>query len=234
MGAHETAQLQALLDERLRGRAGLRVLEAGCGSTSHVRLPPGTTLVGIDISQQQLDRNPRLAERIRGDIQAYDLGTATFDAIICWDVLEHLPHPERALERFVRALRPDGLLVLALPHAFSFKGLVTKLTPHAFHVWFYRRILGQPLAGTEDRAPFPTFMRASIAPRRIVRFAETHGLARELVLLYEGGVQTRVRGKSRVADLAFAALGRVSRAASRGHYDANHSDAILVLRKASR
>jgi 2-polyprenyl-3-methyl-5-hydroxy-6-metoxy-1,4-benzoquinol methylase len=178
MGAQETAQLQAVLDDRLRGRAGLRVLEAGCGSTSHVRLPPDATLVGIDISQKQLDRNARLAERIRGDVQAHDLGVASFDVIICWDVLEHLPYPERALERFVRALRPDGLLVLALPHALSFKGMVTKLTPHAFHVWFYRRILGQPLAGTEDRAPFPTFMRAAIAPHRLVRFAEAHGLVR--------------------------------------------------------
>ena len=232
MGASETAQLQAVLDELLQGRDQLRVLEAGCGSTSHLRLPAGATLVGIDISEKQLARNTRLDERILGDVQAHDLGVETFDVIICWDVLEHLPQPVRALDRFVRAIRPGGVIVLALPHARSLKGLVTKATPHAFHVWFYRRILGQPLAGTEDRAPFPTFMRSAIVPDRIVQFAAAHQLDARLVLLYEGGVQLRVRRKSRLADLAFAAVGRLSRAASRGAYDANASDAIIVLRKA--
>ena len=234
MGAPETAQLQAVLDELLHGRDQLRVLEAGCGSTSHVRLPEGATLVGIDISEKQLARNTRLDERILGDLQVHDLGVETFDVIICWDVLEHLPEPERALERFVRAIRRDGVIVLALPHARSLKGLVTKATPHAFHVWFYRRILGKPLAGTDDRAPFPTFMRNSIIPDRIVQFAAAHGLHDELVLLYEGGVQLGVRRKSRLVDLAFDVVGRVSRAATRGAYDANQTDAILVLRKANR
>ena len=233
MGANENAQLQEVLDDFVRGRSNLRVLEAGCGSTSHVRLPADATLVGIDISEKQLARNTRLHERILGDVQTHDLGDATFDVIICWDVLEHLPHPDQALERFVRAIRPGGLIVLALPHAFSFKGLVTKATPHLVHVLFYRHVLGQKLAGTQDRAPFPTFMRSSIAPNRIVRFASEHGLHDELVLLYEGNVQLRVRKQNRLADLAFDVLGRVSRAVSRGAYDANHSDAIIVLRKSA-
>ena len=39
----------------------------------------------------------------------------TFDAVICTQVLEHLAHPQAALEEFHRVLRPGGRLFLTAP-----------------------------------------------------------------------------------------------------------------------
>jgi Methyltransferase domain len=43
-----------------------------------------------------LDEIHRLIERELGDIESYDLPAEDFDVVVCWNVFEHLPHPERA------------------------------------------------------------------------------------------------------------------------------------------
>src|SRR5215469_10920312 len=91
--------LQDLVDKQLDGRA-VRLLEAGCGSASHIHFGSDIWITGIDISQKQLDRHLSLNEKILGDIQRYDLAPRSFDAIICWDVLEHLQQPNLALRKF--------------------------------------------------------------------------------------------------------------------------------------
>ena len=68
--------LQQELDQRLAGRAGLRVLEAGSGSISRLRFPDGSYLIGIDVSEVQLRKNPYLREKLLGDIETYDLRQA--------------------------------------------------------------------------------------------------------------------------------------------------------------
>ena len=47
------------------------------------------------------------------DTQGY--GEASFDVILCLDVLEHLPDPTQAVQDFSRWLRPGGLLVVSAP-----------------------------------------------------------------------------------------------------------------------
>ena len=79
----------------------LIVLEAGCGTKGYIQLPKSVYKVGIDISEKQLDQNNELAEKVLGDIQYFDFPENKFDVIVCWDVLEHLPHPELAINRFI-------------------------------------------------------------------------------------------------------------------------------------
>src|SRR4051812_43966697 len=93
-------QLKTTLDRLLEGKQIEHVLEAGCGSASHISIAADACLTGIDISEKQLARNQALDEKILGDVQSYALPESRFDVIICWDVLEHLPHPELALENF--------------------------------------------------------------------------------------------------------------------------------------
>jgi SAM-dependent methyltransferase len=38
-----------------------------------------------------------------------------YDTVLCSEVLEHLPHPERAVTELCRVLRPDGCLILSVP-----------------------------------------------------------------------------------------------------------------------
>jgi len=226
----EIETVQAIVDAAApRGRQR-RVLEAGCGSLSHLTLH-GDRVTGIDISKEQLARNAALAEKIHGDLERYPLPAAAYDLVISWDVLEHLPAPERALENLARALAPGGLMILALPNRDSIKGLVTRLTPHAFHVWAYRQLWGVERAGEGDRAPFRTFLRPATSARAIREFADRHGLVTRSAIAYESLMQQKLRRDHRLADLAFGLAGVLVRGASFGRVDPIPSDLLFVLER---
>lgn len=226
-------ELQHTLDTLRAGREQLQVLEAGCGSSSHFDPGPGAHLVGVDISAKQLDRNAALDEKIVGDIQALDLDGRQFDVVVCWDVLEHLPQPQRALECLAAATRPGGVLILALPNALSLKGLVTKLTPYRAHVAVYRVVFGNPGAGTEDQGPFHTYMRLAIAPRRVIRAAVARGFSLVYLARYESPMQKEVRRKYPPVNLLWSAGAALGRALTAGRFEPGVTDVVLVLRRGS-
>ena len=82
------------------------VLDVGCGSKKY----PGA--VGVDVSADtdadvvlDLDRPP------------YDgLETASFDQVLCQDVLEHVAEPVRVMEELHRVTRPGGRIHVRTPH----------------------------------------------------------------------------------------------------------------------
>lgn len=51
----------------------------------------------------------------REDVTALSLASASVDAVVTMDVLEHVPDYPRALAEFARVLRPGGVLVLTVP-----------------------------------------------------------------------------------------------------------------------
>ncbi len=53
------------------------------------------------------------------DLKHEMLPARTFDAVICFDVLEHIPHPAQAVARIGAALRAGGLLFLHAPFGFD-------------------------------------------------------------------------------------------------------------------
>jgi SAM-dependent methyltransferase len=222
--ADALAAVQRIVAGHNAGR--LRVLEAGCGSLPReIDLGDDVHLVGIDISEDQLRRNEALDERVLGDLQTHAFAPAEFDLVLCWNVLEHLPQPERALDNFRRATSPGGLIVLKLPNVLSAKGLVTKFTPHGFHVWVYRRLLHYPNAGKEGYTPFRTFLRWSTAPHGLVAYARRHGLA-----TYEADRQTALRSRLRLTGRPWRALTRLVRSASRSRLDLEGTEVVAVLR----
>jgi SAM-dependent methyltransferase len=209
----------------LGNRTTIKLLEAGCGSATHIRFNPEVKSVGIDISREQLERNTVIQEKILGDIQTYPLPEAEFDIVICWEVLEHLPRPKEALLNMFKTVKPDGLVILAFPNLISFKGLATKYTPHWFHRFAYQ------LMKYKSR-PFPTYFRWAIIPSRVRGFAEEHGLTAVSYNLSEGRFQRRVRDRFRTIDWAFAAVNSLLRVASFGKFPSLYNDAcFLILRK---
>src|SRR5713226_2324160 len=117
------AELQHIVDEYLIPERTFTVLEAGCGSMSQIQFGHNINLVGIDISEKQLERNPALDRKILGDLHTYPLCHSSFDIIICWNVLEHLQDPRKALDNLLNACKPNGLIILAFPNLFSLKGI---------------------------------------------------------------------------------------------------------------
>lgn len=227
----ELTALQALVDDFVGGKDSVSVLEAGCGSTSYVTMGLRARVTGLDISAKQLERHPELDERILGDVETYPLERDHFDLIVCWDVLEHLRHPRRAVANLACSLGPGGLLVLALPNVLSLKGLITKFTPHAFHVWVYRRLFGWPDAGTDDRGPFRTFLRFEAAPEPMQRFAGEHGLAVDLFAAYESWSQQELRRRFRLTGRAWRTVRGAVAGLTAGRVTPELTDYILVLRK---
>jgi len=51
------------------------------------------------------------------DITAIPESDASFDAILCSEVLEHVPDPVKVLDEFERLLKPGGTLILTAPFA---------------------------------------------------------------------------------------------------------------------
>jgi len=225
-------QVQETVDRLLAGRDSIKVLEAGCGSILFLRFPEPAHVTGVDISKKQLDRNPRLHERIVGDLQTCELPREAFDVVVCWNVLEHLPQPELAVTRLAAALGPGGVLVLACPNPRSLRALATRLTPLWFHVWFYKSVLGYKAAGEDDVGPFPTIMSRSIAPEALCQLAQSCGLEVELKLLAKGNWWW---SKSSIARRAVEGtvdgVGRALRLLTMGRYDGDLAQTRLVFRK---
>ena len=227
----ERQVLKEVLDRHFGDRNEFSVLEAGCGSLSYVPVPGAPRVTGIDISEKQLERNEGLDQRILGDLQTYPLPDGRSDCTICWDVLEHLPNPDKALENLVRATRQNGLIVISVPNRNSIKGLITRLTPHAFHVFVYRYVFKDWDAGKEDRAPFKTFLRPQVSPSKMRKFAKQHGLEETLFLLYTCPMAKAGPKSAPVLFLFYRAFIAALKFLTLGRYDGNLTDALFVWRK---
>lgn len=110
-----------LISSELMKRQPADVLEAGCGSASHIKLDFNKRMVGIDIDLDQLENNHNLDEKIHGDLQRHALPSEGFDLVVCCDVLEHLLKPKDALLNMANALRLGGYLLIACPEPYSYK-----------------------------------------------------------------------------------------------------------------
>jgi SAM-dependent methyltransferase len=226
--------LQAALDAALQSSARVRVLEAGCGSASMVRMPPDAYVVGIDISPRQLERNTGLDEKILGDIQSYPIPEKAFDLIVCWDVLEHVERPDEAIRNLSRGLDDGGLLLLAMPNLGSLKGLVTKLTPYGFHVWMHRTVLRQPGAGLDGQGPFPTHMPPSMTLRAVLKLAHGCGLEVMHLSLTESRFQQELRRRLRVDGRPWQLICRAFRLMTLGRLSLDRTEIGMILRGPAR
>lgn len=227
----EDPKLQSVVDRLISQRKPFKVLEIGCGSCSHIEIPQNSYIVGLDISQKQLDRNEILNEKILADVETYDLPESQFDLIVCWWVLEHLSNPRKVLLNCQKALKKDGIMIVAIPNVMSVKGLVTKYTPHGFHVWFYKHIFGEQLAGVDDRLPFRTYLRFSISPEGIRKFASVNDLSIERLHVYENPRQKKLRSQHWLIDRAWKMTSPLIKALTFNKVDAELTDFIVVMKK---
>ena len=206
----------------------LRMLEAGGGSDSWLPLPPGAKITTIDISREQLDKNTYATEKLHGDLETFDYGTRRYDLIVCWDVLEHLGRPDAALHRLACILAPGGRIVIKGPLPETLKGLVTRVTPHAFHVLFYRHILGCKSAGKPGFAPFKAHLAASSRPREIAQLLSAQGLTVETIRGFETSQIAAIAAKSRLLLAAYRTTEAALSALTLGRYKTRMTDFFMI------
>jgi dolichol-phosphate mannosyltransferase len=90
------------------------VLDVGCGSSRIVVALPKA--VGFDIAQRKLRwLRPRHDTLVRGEGRSLPFAGESFDAVLCSEVLEHVPDPLVMLRELDRVLRPGGTLILGTP-----------------------------------------------------------------------------------------------------------------------
>jgi ubiquinone/menaquinone biosynthesis C-methylase UbiE len=82
---------------------------------------PQCELVGVDVSGAMLAKARRnltgcRVELLKGELDGLNLPPASFDKIICTEVLEHAVDPEGILEQMSRLLKPTGTAVVTFPN----------------------------------------------------------------------------------------------------------------------
>lgn len=223
--------LQTAVADQLRGRQRLWALEAGAGKRCRIDLPEDAYIVGVDQDADAIQRNERLDERVITDLVDYAPRATGFDLITCWYVLEHVDNPATLLNRFAEWTAPDGLVVLAVPNLRSPKSLITKLSPHRFHVWFRRRVLGVAHAGTPGHGPYPTTLRRAITPALMIRRFAARGFAPVFHVYFEDAKQAAFRRRIGLIGWRWQAAQAAVRVLSLGLLDAARSEYAVVFRR---
>jgi len=128
---------------------GSRILEVGCGSGLQTRkLVEHAEVVGLDISPLALAAARQTVPRGRWACGSADIGlpftAASFQAIYCCEVIEHILDVRQALREMHRVLAPGGLLFLSTPYhgmvknvALALFGFERHFDPVGPHIRFF-------------------------------------------------------------------------------------------------
>jgi SAM-dependent methyltransferase len=114
--------LSALEEMTLDLPPGSAVLDLGCGAGVPATLwlaERGFSVTGVDLSERQLGLARKLvpgAAFIKGDMTKLDLGSGTFDAVVAFHSIIHVPREEHPalLRKVHRWLGPGGLFLATL------------------------------------------------------------------------------------------------------------------------
>lgn len=103
-------------------------LDVGCGHgyISEYLQKRGVMCIGLDVDIKTLQANIR-SLFINADAQCLPFESNVLDMILAFELLEHLPSPEKALAEFHRVLRLGGILILTTPTP---RALSTKIPEH--------------------------------------------------------------------------------------------------------
>jgi ubiquinone/menaquinone biosynthesis C-methylase UbiE len=115
--------------------AGLKILDAGAGECQFRKFCGHLNYISQDFAQYTGEGeigfqtgswdNSKLD--IVSDITAIPVEDGSFDAVMCTEVLEHVPDPVAALRELTRVLKPGGYLLITAPFA-----SITHFAPYHF------------------------------------------------------------------------------------------------------
>lgn len=127
---------------------GSTLLDAGCGSQRYRKHCNHLQYRAQDFGQYKTDAKRMLGTAGVGGVEGYtygpldyvgdiwniDASDRSFDAVLCTEVFEHIPHPNETLKEFSRLFKPGGLLILTAP-----SNCLRHMDPYFFYSGFSDR-----------------------------------------------------------------------------------------------
>lgn len=114
-----------------------RILEVGCGAGGMAKAVkfyrPDLEVLGIDISQKAIEEAKQKPEKVnflKGNAYQLPFKDKSFDAVLIFDLLEHLENPLKSLNEIYRVLKPGGIFSGFVPiegEVFSLSGISERI-----------------------------------------------------------------------------------------------------------
>ncbi|MEO7065581.1 MAG: bifunctional 2-polyprenyl-6-hydroxyphenol methylase/3-demethylubiquinol 3-O-methyltransferase UbiG [Rhodanobacter sp.] len=102
---------------------GARVADVGCGGglLSEALARSGAEVTGIDLAPKVIDvarlhlheSNLQVDYRVQSSAQLAAAEPASFDAVCCMEMIEHVPDPAALVNDLAALVKPDGMLVMS-------------------------------------------------------------------------------------------------------------------------
>lgn len=105
--------LKKLQEESIVAHAAVlrgTVLDVGCGNAPYRGVLSAATYVGMDLF-------PGPATAVCGGCEQLPFADGSFDAVVCTEVLEHLPRPGECLREIRRVLKDGGVAYISVPQS---------------------------------------------------------------------------------------------------------------------
>lgn len=130
---------------------GSHILDAGAGELQYKRFCKNLKYTSQDFAQYEGDGDGHGLQMgkwdnskldIVSDITNIPVKNTSFDAIMCIEVLEHIPYPELAIKEFSRIIKKNGKLIITAPFC-----SMTHFSPYFFATglskYWYMEILSK-------------------------------------------------------------------------------------------
>ena len=142
----------ALIQRLQPAKGSLLDIGAGTGAFAQAALEKGWKVKAVEPSKVAAAQVAEKGIEVVATLE-HLTNEATYDVITLWHVLEHLPELKNAIERIKRLLKPNGVLVIAVPNHLSYDAQHYRSHWAAYdvprHLWHFSKETLPPLFAPE-------------------------------------------------------------------------------------
>jgi 2-polyprenyl-3-methyl-5-hydroxy-6-metoxy-1,4-benzoquinol methylase len=149
---------------RSNAEEGKYLLDFGCGTGDFLKeaQKKGWHVLGIEPNEQAREiANKKTDNIVFNSEYISKLENESFDVITLWHVLEHVPNTREQLSVFNKLLKPNGILIVAVPNYKSYDAAHYKSFWAAFdvprHLWHFSRTAVNNLVSLENMKVIKTY-----------------------------------------------------------------------------